>query len=79
MVEEEVQLLMVSGAPASHPDPDVGTRRMAKEYCSAFLDRAARIRLRLPTLQSILSLYGDLTKLLYLVRPVELKGSMLPK
>ena len=34
---------------------------MAKEYCSAFSERAARIRLRSPSLQSILSLYGDST------------------
>jgi hypothetical protein len=52
----EAILLMVSGAPASGPDPDVGTRRIAKEYCSVFLDRAARMRSRLPTLQSILLL-----------------------
>ena len=58
-------------------DLEVGTQRMANEYCSAFSERAARIRLRSPTLQSILSLYGDLTKLLYLVRPVEVAGSML--
>ena len=52
----EAMLLMVSGASASCLDPEVGTRSIAKEYCSTFLDRAARMGLWLPMLQSILLL-----------------------
>ena len=52
---------------------------MDKEYCSAYLARPAKIRLRLATKQSSHSLYGDLTKLMYFVMPVELDGSMLPE
>ncbi len=62
-VEVVVQINICQGnvvdgerSPASCPDLDVGTQRIAKEYCSAFSDRAAMMRLRLPTLQSILSL-----------------------
>ncbi len=71
--------LMVSRTPAILPVPEVGTQRMAKEYCLAFLARLAKMRLQLPTVQLICSLYGDLTKLLYLLTPVELEGSILPE
>jgi hypothetical protein len=49
------------------------------DYCLAFLARPAKIRLRLATEQSIRSLYGNLTKLMYFAIPVELKESMLPE
>jgi hypothetical protein len=69
--------LMVSGALAILPLPEIGTRRMAMEYCFAFLARSAKIRLRLPTEHSILLLYRDLTKLMYFAIPVKLKGLIL--
>ena len=75
----ELMELMVSGAPAILPLPEVGTRRMAKENCLAFLARPAKTRLRLATKQSSRLLYGDYTKLKYFAMPVKLKGSMLPE
>ncbi len=70
-------VLMVSKASAILPISEVGTRRMAMEYCLAFLARPAKIRLWLPTKQSIRLLYGDLTKLMYFAVPVKLKGAVL--
>jgi hypothetical protein len=75
----KLMALMVSRAPAILPVPEVGTRRMAKEYCLAFSARPTNMRLRLPTMQLIRLLYGDLTKLMYLATLVELEGSILPE
>ena len=72
-------VLMVSRAPAILPVPEVGTRRMAMEYCSAFSARPAKIRLWLPTEQLIHLLYGHFTKLMYFAIPVKLKGLILPE
>jgi hypothetical protein len=52
---------------------------LAMEYCSAFLARPAKIRLRLATEQSIHLLYGDFTKLMYFAILVKLKGLMVPE
>jgi hypothetical protein len=75
----ELMVLMVSRALAILPVPEVETQRMAMEYCSAFLARSAKIRLRLATKQSSGLLYGNFTKLIYFAISVELKGSMLPE
>jgi hypothetical protein len=72
-------VLMVSRALAILPVPEVGTRRMAMEYCLAVSARPAKIRLQLPTEQSIHLLYGDFTKLMYFAIQVELEGSILPE
>jgi hypothetical protein len=72
-------VLMVSGALAILPVLEIGIWRMAMEYCSAFLARPTKIRLRLPTKQSIRSLYGDFTKVIYFAIPVKLKESKLPE
>ncbi len=79
MTFAKLMVLMVSRAPAILPEPEVGTQRMAIEYCSAFSARPAKIRLQLPTEQSIYLLYDNFTKLMYFVTPVKLEGSILPK
>ncbi len=72
-------VLIVSRGLAILPVPEVGTRRMAIEYYLAFSAWPAKIRLQLPTEQSIRSLYGDFAKLMYFVIPVKLKGLILLK
>ncbi len=69
----------MSRAQAILPVPEVGTQRMAMEYCSAFSARPAKIRLQLPTEQLIRLLYGDFTKLMYFAITVELEGLILPE
>jgi hypothetical protein len=52
---------------------------MAMEYCLAFLAMPTKLRLWLPTKQSIRLLYNDFKKLMYFAIPVKLKGLILPE
>ena len=69
----------VSNMSSDTSMPHRNCRRQHSTNPTKFLARPAKIRLRLPTKQSIHLLYGDLTKLMYFAIPVKLEGSILPE
>ncbi len=56
-VGSQVDVCQADGVDGERSSGEVGARRMAMEYCSAFLARPAKIRLQLPTEQPICLLY----------------------